>query len=408
MKYYHEVLDWLYVQVPNYQRQGGPAYKPGLDNVKELLQDIGNPQELFESIHIAGTNGKGSVAHMLAAIYQENGYKVGVFTSPHISDFRERIKINGKMVSKEFVTEFIQEHQKLFVSLSATFFEICTAMAFRAFSDNKVDIAIVETGMGGRLDSTNVLKPRLAIITNIGLDHTKYLGDTELDIATEKAGIIKENIPVLIGEKQPEISKVFEKIAHEKNAPLYYSKFRPVETDLKGEFQKRNACTALTAVELLQQKWETSTDKNLAALHHVTALSGFKGRLQLVQKNPGVLIDVAHNPAGVQNLLHELKSFEYDHLHIVYGVSNDKDVVGIMNMLPKDATYYFTEFDGERSLKSSEFEKYGQMFDLNFTVYDSPKEALNKAQYHATRQDMIAVFGSFFILTDLDIEELNV
>ena len=401
MNTYEEVLDWLFVQIPNYQRQGGPAYKPGLDNIEKLLGKLNNPQELFPSIHIAGTNGKGSVSHMLSAIYQANGYKTGVFTSPHIADFRERIKINGEMISKEFVLDFVNDNQLIFKEVGATFFEICTAMAFQAFKEENVDIAIVETGMGGRLDSTNVLNPELSIITNIGLDHTKYLGETLEAVAGEKAGIIKLNIPVLIGRYQKEVDHVFKQKAAEKNAEIYHADKIDLHTDLHGKFQKENANTAYKAVRILDKRFRIDLDKVKLGLSHVATLTNFIGRFQLLDTDPLIIADAAHNPAGVQNLLTELAHLEYENLHIILGLSNDKDVTGIFEKLPKKALYYLTEFDSARTTKQSELENLGVAFDLEFTICKNPIHAMRSAKTLATKHDLILVFGSFFILQSI-------
>lgn len=401
MNTYKEVLDWLFVQIPNYQRQGGSAYKPGLKNIEELLTELNNPQELFPSIHIAGTNGKGSVSHMLSAIYQANGFKVGVFTSPHITDFRERIKINGEIIDRQFVQSFITENKGVFETTEATFFEICTAMAFQAFKDEEVDLAIVETGMGGRLDSTNALKPQLSIITNIALDHTKYLGNTLREVAKEKAGIIKENTPVLIGRYQKEIDDVFVKVAAEKNVEIYHADHIDLHTDLHGKFQKENANTAYKAVRILGEKFDVDLDKVKLGLSHVATLTNFIGRFQLLDTDPLVIGDAAHNPAAVQNLLAELEYLDFEKVHIILGMSNDKDIKGVFDLLPKDALYYFTEFNSTRSLKKINLEKLGLVYDFEFTICENPLDALRSAKTLANKDDLILIFGSFFLLEDV-------
>lgn len=401
MNTYKEVLDWLFVQIPNYQRQGGPAYKPGLDNIKKLLGEINNPQELFPSIHIAGTNGKGSVTHMLAAIYHINGYKTGIFTSPHISDFRERIKINGEMIPEEFVIDFVNAHIKVFKQTGATFFEICTAMAFQAFKEFEVDIAIVETGMGGRLDSTNVLNPELAVITSIGLDHTKYLGDTLEKVAHEKAGIIKYNRPVLIGKYQSEIADVFKSVAHSKNAELFYTDKIELYTDLHGQFQLENANTAYKAARILSSKFEIDLEKLKLGLSQVAVLTNFKGRFQLLQTEPLVIADAAHNPAGVENLFKEVALLNFDQLHIIFATSSDKDISTIFSLFPSNATYYFTQFGGQRATSLSDLEGLARSHQLKFTLYPDPDSALASAQKISGRKDLILIFGSFFLLESL-------
>jgi dihydrofolate synthase / folylpolyglutamate synthase len=399
---YNEVLNWLFVQIPNYQREGGAAYKPGLDNIEKLLQDLSNPQELFPSVHIAGTNGKGSVAHILSAIYQSNKYKVGLFTSPHINDFRERVKIDGEMIEEGFVLDFILKNQRTFQELSATFFEICTALAFTAFAEAEVDIAIVETGMGGRLDSTNVLKPNLAIITNIGLDHTKYLGDTLEKVAFEKAGIIKENVPVLIGEFQKEIEHVFQLKGKELSADVHH--VSEMSLDLKDEvgYQQKNAATAYQAIQLLQSDFPVDNSTIMKAIQNRADISGLKGRFQRVGENPMIILDAAHNPLGIKNLMQEIKAIPHADLHLIFGASRDKDLEEIFALFPKKANYYFVEFEGVRSTSLIEFEKWGVRYELDFTLCYSSVAALKSAKILATKNDLILVFGSFFVLEGLE------
>jgi dihydrofolate synthase/folylpolyglutamate synthase len=398
---YDTVIDWLFNQLANYQQQGTSAYKPGLTTIKSLLAKLGNPQNDFPSIHIAGTNGKGSVTHMIASIYQENGYKTGVFTSPHIVDFRERIKVNGQLIDKDFVLDFVNKNKALIEDLGATFFEITTAMAFLAFKQEEVDIAIIETGLGGRLDSTNVLFPELSIITNIGIDHTQFLGNTLTEIATEKGGIIKENIPVLVGDDQQETRLVFERISQEKEAPLHYPLDEEVETDLLGRFQKSNAKLAYSAVRILNNRFNIVDDKVVAGLNKVAENTKLIGRFQLLQDEPKVILDAAHNPAGIKNLLKEVSHFNFDKLQLIYGGSNDKDVDEIFSILPKEANYYFTEFDSSRSLQKSDFDRIGQLYGLSYSTHSSPEHALCQAKTDSGKSSLILVFGSFFIMKDI-------
>jgi len=395
---YDSVIDWLFNQLANYQQQGTSAYKPGLDTIQALLSELGNPQDDFSTIHIAGTNGKGSVTHMIASIYQENGYKTGIFTSPHIVDFRERIKINGQMIDKQFVLDFVKSNKAYIEKLGATFFEITTAMAFLAFKNEEVDIAIIETGLGGRLDSTNVILPELSIITNIGIDHTQFLGNTLTEIANEKGGIIKENVPVLIGDNQQETRLVFERITQERDAPLHYPLTDEIETDLLGRFQKSNSKLAYSAVQILANRFKIDESKVVSGLNRVVENTNLTGRFQLLQTQPKVIMDAAHNPAGINNLLHEITYLDYNTLHLVYGGSNDKDVDEIFAILPKDANYYFTEFDSPRSLMKVDFDNMGSKFGLNYSIYMSADDALNQAKSNANKEDLILVFGSFFIM----------
>lgn len=362
---------------------------------------MNDPQEFFRSIHIAGTNGKGSVTHMLAAIYQANGYKVGIFTSPHIIDFRERIKINGQMISKEEVVAFIDANESLIKELGATFFEITTAMAFHSFKKHEVDIAIVETGLGGRLDSTNVLLPELSIITNIGLDHTQFLGDTLKEIAQEKAGIIKENVPVLIGKKQDEIHDVFLNISKERSAQLHLSTPHELKTDLIGDFQKQNANTAFSAVLLLQDQFPIAKEKCLSGLLQVKALTNFMGRFECIAHEPDLYIDAAHNFDGVQLIIEEVQKLKSKNVHFIYGASNDKDLYSIFNIFPKNWNYYFTEFASQRSSTEEQLTILGAAQSLDFTTFKTPALALKSAKILAESTDIIIACGSFFLLEDI-------
>ena len=341
---YEKAIHWLFAQVPNYQAQGASAYKPGLGTIEALLAFLDNPHHKFKSIHVAGTNGKGSTCHMMASIYQQSGYKVGIFTSPHIVDFRERIKINGQVVSEDFVLNFINQTFDQIGKLGASFFEITTAMAFLAFAAENVDVAIVETGLGGRLDATNVLKPELAVITNIGIDHVQFLGDTIPQIAAEKAGIIKEDTPVLMGRKQTETLSVFDDKAKSCNVQINYARAQEFKTDLVGRFQAENMNTAVCAVELLQSTFQVGQDAISKGLLQVVRNTNFSGRFQIIHEHPKVIVDAAHNPAGLELVLAELNELEFETLRLVYGSSNDKDLHAIFKLLPRTANYYFTEF----------------------------------------------------------------
>jgi dihydrofolate synthase/folylpolyglutamate synthase len=398
---YEAAVNWLFVQLPNYQKEGLKAYKPGLETILALLLALDSPQDKFKSIHIAGTNGKGSVAHLLAAAYQAAGYKVGIFTSPHITDFRERIKLNGALVREELVLDFVNKNKALIIDLNATFFEITTALAFAVFASEKVDIAIIETGLGGRLDSTNVLQPLVAVITNIGLDHQLFLGDTIELIAAEKAGIIKRETPVVIGIKQKETTAVFERIATEKAAPLYYAAECPYPSDLMGDFQKQNKGTALSVIELTQNDLPISEVQIIKGFLNVAKTTSFKGRFQKLNELPLTILDAAHNVDGVANLMKELDDLDYENLHLIYGASNDKDVQEIFDLLPKSASYYFVEFDSPRSVLKKEFEELGTKNKLSFSTYNGSKIALESAREKAGENDLILIFGSFYIMSEI-------
>jgi dihydrofolate synthase / folylpolyglutamate synthase len=399
---YKETVDWLFAQLPNYQLQGGSAYKPGLDNIKQLLQLTGNPEKGLRFFHVAGTNGKGSVSNMLASVFQENGYKTGLFTSPHLHDFRERIRINGTLVSEEFVIDYVARFKDAWAHINPSFFEITTAMAFEAFRQNGCEVCVIETGLGGRLDSTNIVVPEISIITNIGLDHTAFLGNTLSEIAFEKAGIMKENIPVVIGEWNDETLPVFKKVAAEKNAPLLLSEKKTgYHTDLGGGFQQKNLSTVLTALEILQKKgWNLDDQKIRSGLMHVSNNTGFKARFQKLQENPTVIIDAAHNEDGVRAFLDELSKLSFEKLHLIYGAANDKDIRSIFQLFPKNATYYFSEFNSKRTTKIADFQKLAAEFNLRADFFETSGEAIAIAYESANENDLIAIFGSFYLVQE--------
>lgn len=398
---YKEVIDWLFVQLPNYQAQGSVAYKPGLDNIKLLLNGIGNPERRIKTIHIAGTNGKGSVAHMISAIYQANEYSVGTFTSPHISDFRERIKLNGQMVPEQFVIDFVNQNKELIDQADATFFEINTAMAFQYFAEQQVDIAVIETGLGGRLDSTNVLIPEISVITSIGIDHSEFLGNSIAEISREKGGIIKPNVPVVIGAEQSEAIEELSLIAINKLAPIHYPEAEMFDIDLLGMYQQRNAQIAVCAVNVLRNMYPIKDDAVAYGLSHIVALTNLKGRFQLLQRKPLVILDAAHNPSGVEGLMAEVNELEFDQLHMVYGSASDKDLDSIFANFPLNAQYYFTEFNSKRSTKSEKYKELGKQFKLEFDLYSNPKNALENAIMNATENDLVIVFGSFYMMDEI-------
>lgn len=395
---YKKAVDWLFTQIPNYQKQGGNAYKPGLETISNLLEEIGNPHHNLKIIHIAGTNGKGSVSHILSAALQNNGFKVGLFTSPHIKDFRERIKVNGKLATESFVEDFVVKIQNLQNS-EPSFFEITTAMAFDYFASQKCDFAVIETGLGGRLDSTNVVSPEITIITNIGLDHQQFLGNTIEKIATEKGGIIKVNCPLILGDVDEVPKKVLEEIASEKNASVFYSPKQLFETDLIGQYQQRNLNTAHEALMQLKNRgYEIDEAKVEEAFKNVTALSAFHGRMYKIGDEPLTIADAAHNPAGISNLMQELNHLEYQKLKIVFGASNDKDVKNIFALFPKDVDYYFTTFDSARSLNEAKLKELAEKHELPYQLFNDSSEALKQAQKDASVDDLVLVCGSFFLL----------
>ena len=397
---YNSVIRYLFNQLANYQKIGSSAYKPGLQNIIDVLAEIGNPHLGLKTIHLAGTNGKGSTSHILASILIENGYKVGLYTSPHIKDFRERIKINGKLISKYAVVDFVNQNKNTIDNLNPSFFEITTAMAFSIFKKENCDIAIIETGLGGRLDSTNVITPEVSVITNIGIDHTKFLGTTLPQIAKEKAGIIKYNVPVVIGEFNKETFPVFQGKANEcKSELVLATSSNQYKTDLLGMFQQRNIETALNTIQILSQNgWYIDSSKTKMALTKVKTNTNFSARLDQISVNPKIIVDASHNPDGIKNLFLELNEIDFEKLHVVYGTSADKDVNEIMSHFPLEAFYYLTGFNSERSLPVKDLEIYANKSKLNYSIHTDPELALSAARQSYKRGDLIIVFGSFFLL----------
>ncbi len=402
---YEQTLDYLFSQLPMFQRVGQAAYKADLNNTIELCAILNHPENSFQSVHIAGTNGKGSTSHMLASILQEAGYKVGLYTSPHLKDFRERIRINGEMIPKEEVMDFVTQYQSSFENIGLSFFEWTVGLAFDYFRKEKVDVAILETGMGGRLDSTNVVTPLLSIITNIGIDHQQFLGDTLEKIAVEKAGIIKPKIPVVIGETQPETKQVFTTTAQQKNAPIYFADYLityPLpECELKGSYQQKNIKTVLQSVKLLQGQF-TITEENITnGLKKVIQNTHLQGRWQTISTNPKVIIDVAHNESGIKELLYQLKQESYKQLNIVFGAVNDKDITKILNLLPKEAHYFFCQAQIPRALDKNKLFELATAAGLTGTINNSVEEALIKAKEKSGDNDLILVFGSIFVVAEI-------
>ena len=402
---YPETLDYLFGQLPMYQRIGNAAYKANLDNTYRLSELLHHPEKRFKSVHIAGTNGKGSTSHMLASILQEAGYKVGLYTSPHLKDFRERIKINGEMISEKEVINFVEEYKNEFEKIQLSFFEWTVGLAFHYFANQKVDIAIVETGLGGRLDSTNIVTPEVAVITNISMDHTQFLGDTLAKIAAEKAGIIKSTIPVVIGETQPEIKHVFIEKTNQLNAPIQFADEYPTqeyESDLKGAYQQKNKKTVVATIQILQQLgWKIAANHIKKGLLNVVSNTGLMGRWQVLNKQPLTVCDTGHNEAGIKLILAQLAEQAYEKLHVVLGVVNDKDITNILQLLPNNAIYYFCQAKIPRALDVNTLAEKATAVGLTGTTFPSVEAAYQAAQKNATIQDMIFIGGSTFVVAEV-------
>ncbi|MEZ4780072.1 MAG: folylpolyglutamate synthase/dihydrofolate synthase family protein [Flavobacteriaceae bacterium] len=388
-----------------YQNKGKIAFKKDLTNTLALSKHLKHPERKFKSIHVAGTNGKGSTSHMLASILQEAGYKVGLYTSPHLKDFRERIKINGQCVSKQFVISFINRNASFLNQHSLSFFEMTVGMAFDYFAKQKVDIAVIEVGLGGRLDSTNIITPEISVITNIGFDHLQFLGDTLEQIAFEKAGIIKNKIPVVIGETQKETKPVFERISKEKEAPIYFAdalESKLYESDLKGAYQKHNIKTVLATVSELRKKGYKISEQNIiSGLKNVIKNTGLQGRWQVLQMQPKVVADTAHNKEGLIYTMNQIKTEPYDKLHLVLGFVNDKNLDTIIDLFPKKATYYLCKPNVQRGLEVNVLKDYFVSKDYKVEAYNSVVEAFEKAKQEAEKNDIIYVGGSTFVVAEI-------
>ena len=405
---YQATLDYLYNSAPLFQQVGAGAYKEGLANTWALDEHLGHPHRSYRTIHIAGTNGKGSCSHTLAAILQEAGYRVGLYTSPHLLDFRERIRVNGQPVPEEYVIRFVEEERAFFEPLHPSFFELTTAMAFRYFADAGVDVAVVEVGLGGRLDCTNIIRPDLCIITNISLDHVQFLGDTLAKIAGEKAGIIKPGIPVVIGEATPETRPVFAKRAEETGAPIHFAEeeavrdYPDMEFELKGLYQAKNRRTLLAALPLLQEAGYRIREEHIRnGFARVTELTGLMGRWQKLQEHPMLVCDTGHNVGGIQYIAEQLRRQTCRQLHIVIGMVNDKDVRGVLALLPHEAVYYFTQASVKRALPAEQLARLAAEAGLEGEVYPDVSSAVRAAQEKSLPEDFIFVGGSTFIVADL-------
>ncbi len=388
-----------------YQRVGKAAYKADLANTILLMDHLEDPHKSFKSVHVAGTNGKGSTSHMLASVMQHAGYKVGLYTSPHLKDFRERIRINGVMIPKDYVTDFVGKHKPFFEENSLSFFEMTVGLAFDYFRAEKIDIAIVEVGLGGRLDSTNIITPEISVITNIGLDHTNFLGTTLEEIAVEKAGIIKASVPVIIGEIQEETRFVFEQVAEQLLAPITFAEERKLpeySTDLLGGYQQKNIKTAVAGIEVLrEQGWSISPQSVENGLLNVMPSTGLMGRWQVLSKEPKVICDTAHNTEGLKEVLTQVAGEEFDRLFVVLGVVNDKDLNKLLPLFPRDAQYFFCKPDVPRGLDAAELQKAAVKHSLEGEVYSSVREAYSTALIKANKSDLIYIGGSTFTVAEV-------
>ena len=425
---YEETLHYLFTRLPMFSRIGAAAYKKDLTNTIQLCDYIGNPQHRFKSIHIAGTNGKGSTSHMLAAILQTAGYKTGLHTSPHLRDFRERFRLDGALIEEAFIVDFTRRIEPVIDKIEPSFFEITVAMTFDYFAHHNVDIAIVETGLGGRLDSTNIITPELSVITNIGWDHMNLLGDTLELIAFEKAGIIKPGVPVIVGETAAATRQVFEQVAREKQSPLFFAdqlryvadwKYEHHELqvqvtrtghderigyrlDLPGYYQTKNLVTVLEAVHRLQQQgWHIPPEAVHQGLQQVKELTGLHGRWEVIHRNPAVILDVGHNEDGIRQILSQIELTNHNNLHMVMGMVKDKEVEKVLAQLPKEATYYFTKAQIPRALPEDQLAKQAAAYDLHGHAYADVNTALKAALHNAHKNDLIVVYGSVFVVGEV-------
>lgn len=420
---YQETIEYLYNQLPVYQRVGGIAYKEGLDNSLALDTYFAHPHTKYKTIHIAGTNGKGSTSHLLAAILQEAGYKVGLYTSPHLVDFRERIRVNGEKISQQYVVDFVEKHREYFEPVEPSFFELTMMMSFLYFADMHVDVAIIEVGLGGRLDSTNIITPDLSVITNISFDHMQFLGNTLEKIASEKAGIIKKDIPVIIGEAEGEIKTVFADTAERVGAPILFAEdehiiqsslrtasgwlfdtkyYLHLKGELSGYAQIKNAATVLCAVKELQKIGYTIPSKAIYnGFAYVTKLTGLMGRWQILQElHPKIVCDTGHNVAGMKYIAEQLANEKCDTLHIVLGMVNDKDIASILELLPRKAIYYFTKASVPRAMNERKLQMQAQKKGLMGYSYPTVAEAVRAAKDWAASNDFIFIGGSNFVVAD--------
>ena len=401
---YQETTTWLFNQLPMFQMQGASAYKKDLTNTLLLVEHLQHPETKFKSIHVAGTNGKGSTSSMIASILQEAGYKVGLYTSPHLKDFRERIRINGEMISEDFVVDFVAQSKTFFEANQLSFFEMTVGLAFDYFAKEQVDVAVIEVGMGGRLDSTNVITPLVSVITNIGFDHTQFLGDTLPKIAAEKAGIIKSNVPVVIGEYSEETKPVFVAKAKSENAQIYFAQDNSevtYECALLGDYQVHNKKTVLQAIELLQSQFNIEENHIKLGLKNVIQNTGLLGRWQILKQKPFTVCDTAHNSHGLKIVLNQIQKHHFEILHIVLGVVNDKDLDSILPLFPKNANYYFCKPNVPRGLNPEILQKNATEYGLYGEVFNSVSEAYAEAINLANDSDFIYIGGSTFVVAEI-------
>jgi dihydrofolate synthase / folylpolyglutamate synthase len=426
---YQQTINYLFTRLPLFSRIGAAAYKPNLDNTIRLCESLNNPHTKFKSVHVAGTNGKGSVSHMLAAILQTAGYKTGLYTSPHLKDFRERIRVSGEMINEEFVIDFTEKINPLIEEIEPSFFEITVAMAFDYFAQQKCDIAIIETGLGGRLDSTNIITPELSIITNIGWDHMNLLGDSLEKIAVEKAGIIKKDVPVIVGEVLKETLTVFEKTAGEKNAVLtiasqkrqalewkwekheliveiaeyHKTDHKVYHLDLAGLYQTKNLITVLEACSQLQQQgWNINDNIIHKALQQVKKLTGLHGRWEVIHEHPTIILDVGHNEDGIKQILKQIELTDHHELHIILGMVNDKEIDKVLKLMPKTAHYYFTQAQIPRALPAETLLQKAIEYELKGKYYRDVNTALKEVKVKANKNDLAIVCGSVFLVAEVD------
>lgn len=422
---YSDAVQYLYANLPMFQRVGAAALKKDLTNTLKLCAALGNPHQKFKSVHIAGTNGKGSTAHMLASILQSSGYRTGLYTSPHLKEFTERIKINGAEVTQAFVVEFVNRVKPLIEAIQPSFFEITVAMAFQYFSEEKVDIAVIEVGLGGRLDSTNVITPEVSVITNIGWDHKDLLGNTLQQIAGEKAGIIKPSVPVVVSERQPEVEKVFTEKSNTVGSPLFFASdhysaengkadtltvlkdqlpvYPSVKLPLRGAYQKQNVAGVVKAVEILREKGFTISDSAVRqGFEKVMVQTGLKGRWQVLGERPLVVCDTGHNIDGIRYVVQQLKTLPCDKLHMVIGMVKDKDITEVLSVLPKEAAYYFCQAKLPRALDAGELAQRASACGLTGCVVPDVNDAKNKARQNAGASDVIFIGGSTFVVAELE------
>lgn len=424
---YQETLAYLYRSTPVFQHVGGEAYKEGLENSLVLDAYLGHPHKSYRTIHVGGTNGKGSTSHILSSVLQQSGYKVGLYTSPHLRDFRERIRVNGKKIEEQFVVDFVKKHQNFFETISPSFFELTMSMAFDYFAQRQVDIAVVEVGLGGKLDSTNIIYPELSVITNISFDHTQFLGDTLVKIAGEKAGIIKTGVPVVIGEAEGDVRKVFEEKAYSVHAPVVFAEdekfvrkatllpngkfifdtqdYQDLIGELGGLVQEKNANTILCAIHELNKKGiDIKKEAVYDGFAHVVEISGLEGRWQIVSDSPKIILDAGHNTGGIIYIAKQLEYEKYEKLHFIIGTVNDKDITGILKLLPKHAIYYFTKASVVRALDEKELAEKAFSEGLTGNIFPTVKQAIIAAKSAASTEDLIFIGGSNFIVADALVE----